>query len=184
MGLSTVQGIVDQHQGFIEVSSRPGMGTTFAIFFPAAEGATPLEVQDQLVERLSGSEHILIVDDEKMLADLGAMMLSEAGYRVTTETDSRRALERIRHREEAFDLLLTDQTMPGMTGQELVCEIRKSAALMPVILCSGYSNRFSDQEIHDCGIDAYCTKPFEMTELLHSVRTVLDRHATAVRPTA
>lgn len=175
MGLSTVQEIIDQHGGLIRVESRPGQGSKFELFFPLTdflEGAPQL--QDEVTTR--GTENILLVDDEKELTDLAEEMLSELGYHVTAVTSSVEALELIIEKPDHFGLVVTDQTMPGLTGQELAVEIGKVNVDIPVVLCTGYSNKVSVEQIAEYNISAFCRKPLGLSEFSGIIRGVLDRN--------
>ncbi len=175
MGLATVQGIIDQHTGFTKVNSNLSTGTTFELYFPLLT-----EQHDQLAtppekHMPGGTEHILFVDDDAMLTELSEVMLSDMGYRVSTSTDSRRALQLFCSAPTTFDLLITDQTMPGLTGFELIQEALKIRPNLPTILCTGYSSKISEQDAKLMGVSAYCMKPLEMMDFLQTVRTVLDQ---------
>ena len=178
MGLATVQGIVEQHEGIIRVASRPGSGTTFTLHFPEYLRDTEEEAASAATELPKGNERVLFVDDDEMLADLGRLMLSELGYEVTVACDSRQALQLIRAQPRAFDLLFTDQTMPHLTGRELIREVRKVRPDLPTILCTGYSSRINEADARTLGISAFCLKPLEMPELAAALRTALDSSAT------
>lgn len=173
MGLSTVLGIVQLHDGFITVDSQLGKGTTFNLFFPIID-AVANNNSETLVDFPGGTEHILFVDDELMLASLGEQMLKEVGYRVTAMTNSTKALQLFSESSESFDLVVTDQTMPQLTGQELIAELKKIRADIPTILCTGHSNVINAQLAQQLGINAFCSKPLILAELLQVVRRTLD----------
>ncbi len=178
IGLTTVQGIVSQHGGFIRVASRPFVETTFELYFPLVADAPEETGVVADLECLSGSERILIVDDDETLASLSESMLEDAGYQVTVETDSARALELLTSHSADFDLLITDQTMPKLTGYDLIREVRKIKPQLPTILCTGYSSQISEPEARALGVNAYCLKPIEMSEFLKTIRTVLTESET------
>ena len=170
MGLSTVQGIVDQHQGVIKVDSSPEQGTIFELYFPKIRG-------DQLIADIQegtywGNGNILLVDDDKMLLDLIDQMLTNLGYKVTTATGGAQALELLQDNPDKFDLLFTDQAMPEMTGEELSQKIKQLGFKLPIILCSGYHNPVNNVEIA-----AFCSKPIRLPELSKVVRKVLTSSA-------
>ncbi len=174
MGLSTVQGIVEQHHGFIKVQSQPEQGTTFELFFPVVDGDEAPKASDREDNSAQfGAGHILFVDDEKMLLDLGEQILTALGYQVTTEINSDNALERFRENPDRFDLVITDQTMPNLSGKELSQEIHKLNPDLPIILCTGYSSKISEEDAGDFGISTYCTKPLKISELSKLVKDVL-----------
>ena len=173
MGLSVVHGIVAAHGGFIEVQSDPGKGTTFKIFFPATkeESRSALEIEE---EPPTGNERILFIDDEQSMAKLGQLMLERLGYKVQTETNPRKALELFASNPEQFDLIMTDTTMPGMTGDQLIKEILKIRPGMKTILCTGYSQRVDEESARAIGAKAYALKPLDRKQLAMTVRKVLD----------
>jgi CheY-like chemotaxis protein len=121
-----------------------------------------------------GTERILFVDDEKTLVDLGLQILERLGYRVTTRTSSLEALELFMVQPDNFDLVITDMTMPNMTGDEFAAKIMEIRADIPVILCTGYSERISKDKAHKIGIKEFVLKPIIMSDMATTVRKVLD----------
>ena len=174
MGLATVQGIVEQHEGFIEVDSRPGQGTVFRLYFPEYPAVEEADPEMAVADLPRGRERILFVDDDEMLADLGRMMLSELGYEVTVLCDSHEALKEFRRNPWEYDLLFSDQTMPGLTGKELIRQVRQVRPDLPTVICTGYSNRLQEADAQELGINAFCMKPLELPELAVALRTALD----------
>lgn len=172
MGLSTVQGIIEQHGGFVTVHSVPDEGTRFELYLPEIPPPAPEQATASVPPR--GEERVLFIDDDPALVDLGRMMLEELGYRVTTATESLSALELISDNPQDYDLIITDQAMPEMSGSELVQQVHNIRPELPTILCTGYSQRINRQQAKDLGISAYCMKPLEFTELASTVRNVLD----------
>ena len=179
MGLSTVQGVINQHGGLIKVCSEIGSGTTFDLYFPLNESlSTENHRDDKLVESKSGSERILFVDDDPMLTDIVGQMLKELGYQFTSVSNAQEALELVSNHPQDYDLVITDQTMPGMTGKDLAQKIKENCPTLPVILCTGYSSKISEENIDQYGISAYCNKPLRLSEFSQSIRTVLDQKTT------
>lgn len=176
MGLASVQGIVEQHGGVIRVDSAPGLGSRFALYFPLSQAETTEEISQEIVEPPQGREKILLVDDEPMLVELGQSMLEELGYQVSPLTDSRQALDLFVANQHFFDLVITDQTMPGLTGRELIAQVKQLRPELPTILCTGYSSKISEAEAQEYKIDGYCLKPLDLHELARAVRRVLDRN--------
>ena len=174
MGLSTVQGIIDQLRGLIRVHSTPGKGTTFDLHFPITQ-EKHIQIAPKNTSMPTGAEKILLVDDEEMLLELASEMLRDAGYDVTCQSNSLQALEVIKQTPQTFDLIVTDQSMPELTGRELTKKVREINADIPIILCSGHSNSLSEEEAEQLDIQKFCHKPLEMSELLQSVRQVLDK---------
>ncbi len=175
LGLAVIHGIVQDNRGVIRVKSTPGEGSSFAVYLPVfkKENFTGHD-SDKKTIPLGGTEHILVVDDELLIVRATQRQLENVGYRVTASSDSKEALEKILSGPEQFDLLITDQTMPGMTGSELTLAVRKVKPDMPVILCTGHSDLVSKEKALAAGIDKYVTKPIAGNELFQVVRSVLD----------
>ena len=173
MGLATVQGIVAQHGGIIKVNSIPAQGTVFDLYFPRID-KTISETNPTNKDMPKGTEKILLVDDDEMLAKLGKLTLSEMGYQVVSMTKSTEALKLFSANPDHFDLVITDQTMPGLTGKDLIHELKKIRVDTPTILCTGYSSKIDKEQAQQHGIDAFCMKPIDLLELLQTVRQVLD----------
>lgn len=174
MGLATVHGIVASHGGTITVSSSVGEGTAFEILLPRAESKSKEEITDD-TKALTGRESILLVDDEEPLALLGKRTLQRLGYNVTTRTSSVEALEAFGAQPNKYDLVITDQTMPNMTGAELAVEIMRIRPSTPVILITGYSEVITPEKAKQLGIRDYLTKPLVVKELGKAVRSILDQ---------
>jgi CheY-like chemotaxis protein len=179
MGLSTVQGIIKKHGGLIKVESVVGRGTTFALYLPLVEqgGSATVGLPDQVIP--GGSEKILFVDDDPLVAELVKQMLLCSGYTVSAMTDSREALTFFTANADHIDLVMTDQTMPGVTGLELFSEVKKIRPNLPTILCTGFSSKVDEQAAAELSISAFMQKPFKMPSLLQTVRQVLDESYNA-----
>lgn len=174
MGLSVVHGIVVSHGGMIKVESKPRQGTTFRVFFPVIQ-AEPAEKKSEIpAPTAAGTERILFVDDEEAIAEMSGMMLKRLGYMVTARSSSLEALATFKSNPDDFDLVVTDQAMPHMSGAELAVEVLKVRQDMPVILCTGHSRMISEKEAKKIGIKEFCIKPLEMRILAETVRKVLD----------
>ena len=175
LGLSVVHGIVKNHGGSINVFSKPGQGTTFHVFLPVApDPDTVAEVGASAAEiSPAGNENILLVDDEQEVVNMEEEVLASFGYGVTVCTSSEDALQRFREQPELFDLVITDMTMPKMTGDQLAKEILTIRPDMPVILCTGYSEKINKDKAKAMGIRKYIVKPFDMHEFVAAVRDVL-----------
>jgi PAS domain S-box-containing protein len=176
LGLAVVHGIIEGYNGVIEVESEPGQGCTFRIFIPALkEDNSTLEEQKIEATSLIGTERILVVDDEPLLVRINQRVLEDFGYSVTGMTDSREALEAIQTRPQQFDLLVTDQTMPGLTGSELAKAVLEIIPTLPIIICTGHSAIISEGEALALGIRKYLYKPIHGDELAKTVRMILDK---------
>jgi two-component system cell cycle sensor histidine kinase/response regulator CckA len=176
LGLSVVHGIVNSHHGRISVKSETGKGTTFSILFPAVnKRETPYEPK-KLQELATGNERILFVDDEDSMVELNQQRLERLGYGVTGVGDPMEALALFRSEPKSFDLIITDMTMPHLTGDKLAQEILKIRPDVPIILCTGYSDKISEENAREFGIRKYIEKPIEMETLAKAVRDVLDGH--------
>lgn len=172
LGLAVVHSIVKSHNGHISVESDPGKGTVFEILLPRIIGE--IEQEEESGKPLPrGSEKILFIDDEDILVELGGRMLSYLGYQATTCKRPLEALEIFRARPDAFDLVITDMTMPGITGDRLAAEIIKIRRNTPVILCTGFNERITENEAKEIGVKAFLTKPVTMRDLANVIREVL-----------
>jgi two-component system, cell cycle sensor histidine kinase and response regulator CckA len=170
MGLPVVHGIVTRHGGHITVTSEPGKGSTFTIVLPKAESAIPEE--ELLQERTlpEGKGRILFVDDEELLIGLAEVMLPGLGYSVETARDSLAALERVRGAPEAFDLVITDQTMPHMTGLELARELRRIREDLPILLSSGNIHDLSHEDMRAAGVKGFIQKPYRKDQMARAIQ--------------
>jgi CheY-like chemotaxis protein len=176
MGLAVVHGIVTQHGGAIRVQSVPDQGASFQVYLPVQEAAPRLAAPP--TESLSsGQGCILFIDDEQALVSMGQEFLELLGYDVVTETSSKDALALFIRQPERFDLVITDMTMPGMTGARLAQELRRIRPELPIILCTGFSRHLNEEEAKTIGIDAFLMKPFVLRELAETIRTVLHKQA-------
>ena len=173
MGLSVVYGVVENHGGKIFVTSELGKGSTFHVYFPFTE--LKAEKKQEIAEPLpSGKERILFVDDEEMLASLGKEIVERLGYAATVKTDSVEALELFKNNPEKFDLVITDQTMPNMTGAELAKQLLQVKPGLPIILCTGYSSKVDKEKAKKIGISEFASKPLNRRDIAKLIRQVLD----------
>ena len=173
LGLSVVHGIVRNHSGGIYAYSEPEKGSTFHVYLPAVERESGEQNETERPVPY-GTERILFVDDEPMLIDLGEQLLKSLGYEVTTRTSSTDALELFRKQPDQFDLVITDMTMPNMTGDILTRELLKIRPDIPVILCTGFSSKISKEKAKEIGIRAFVMKPILRRTIAETVREVLD----------
>jgi two-component system, cell cycle sensor histidine kinase and response regulator CckA len=177
MGLSVVHGIVKGHGGDITVESEPEKGSIFKVFFPKNQEKNPKkEVSKCATPLLKGVERILIVDDEKTVTDVMEQMLVELGYHVTSYNNSLAALEFFRLHPFSFDLVISDMTMPKMTGAKLISEIHRVRPDIPVIMATGNREEINPEQAEAFGIRFFLLKPPSIEDLSHAVRDVLDSH--------
>ncbi len=174
MGLAVVHGIVKHHNAAITVASEPGKGTLFEVLFPLIEAEA--EQEAGVPEAVpTGNEKILLVDDEASLVKMVKRMLEMQGYQVETKGNPVEALELVRLEPDRFDLIITDMTMPQMTGDKLTKEILSIRPDMPIILCSGFSEKIDAEKAKGLGIRKYIEKPLDMSDFVADVRKVLDK---------
>jgi CheY-like chemotaxis protein/anti-sigma regulatory factor (Ser/Thr protein kinase) len=174
MGLAVAHGIVKDHGGDIKVYSKLGEGTTFSVYLPLIK-SRPVEQKTATAELApTGTEHILFVDDEEYLVFMTQQILERLGYRVTSRTSSVEALEAFKAKPDEYDLVITDMTMPNMTGVELSARLKEIKPDIPIILCTGFSEMIDEDKAKNMGIKAYIMKPILKDEIGGAIRKVLD----------
>ena len=173
MGLAVVHGIVTGHGGDIFAHSEPGRGASFSVFLPAVKKRIEPEATAEILPP-SGTESILFVDDELALANAGKHMLESLGYEVVTQTSSKEAFELFASEPDRFDVVITDMTMPGITGDQLAQKLMEVRSDLPVILCTGFSARINEEKALALGIRAFITKPVLKKQIAETIRKVLD----------
>jgi CheY-like chemotaxis protein len=168
LGLSVVHGIVDGHNGAVVVESDPGAGAVFRVYLPRVEANSPSVSAD--TEKIpGGNERILLVDDEEVIVNSVRNMLELLGYQVTGLTKSQEALRRFSEDPSRFDLVISDQTMPTMTGEELGRAIKRIRPGIPIIICTGYD------DFSSTGFEAFLKKPYTVREAAAAIQSVLGR---------
>jgi len=174
MGLAIIHGIVKNYGGFVSCVSEHGKGTTFQVFLPVSTQDMPAE--EEMLDALpTGKEEVLFVDDEEVIAELAKELLERLGYSVTVRKSSLAALETFSSQPDKFDVVITDHTMPRMTGIELSRQMLKIRPDLPIILCTGYTSATSEAEARLLGIKEFAFKPISIQHMVRLIRKVLDR---------
>ena len=172
LGLAVVQGIINSHGGAITVESEVGKGATFHVYIPTIQREVAMDEVESTALPM-GHERILLVDDEQPLVEIGKQMLERLGYNVAARTSSIEALELFKAQPNRFDLVITDIVMPNMTGEKLAEKLMAIRADIPIILCTGYSEKFTRRQASDMGIQSFLMKPLVMRDLAGTVRQAL-----------
>lgn len=175
MGLAVVHGIVDNHTGRIEIDSSPGRGTTVDVYLPLAEHHDDAGASGEPPELQHGSERIMFIDDDTMVVDVIERMLEQLGYHVAAFEDSEVALRAFLEEPQAYDLVVSDLTMPGLMGDELARRIHEHSPELPIVICSGYNEAVDVAQLKRCGVRDFLKKPAQLPELAGTLRSVLDR---------
>jgi len=173
MGLSVVHGIVHSHGGSIYAYSNPGKGSAFRVFLPVFKRR--LESEERIERPIpTGTERVLFIDDEPAIVNIGKQTLELLGYDVVTRTSSIEALEFFKTQPDSVDIVITDLTMPNMTGEELAKELMQIRPDIPIILCTGFSVRMDEKKAMGMGIRAFVSKPILKREIAETIRKVID----------
>lgn len=175
LGLAVVHGIVKNYRGSVSIQSQVGKGTVFKVFLPLVEPMDEEEGKQNGSDFSRGTEHVLLVDDETAIVNVGIKVLGNLGYTVTGRTSSEKALEDFKTDPEKYDIVVTDMTMPGMVGTKLSKEIKQIRPDIPVIICTGFSNQIDAKKASSMGFQGFILKPFLAGDLSVVIRQVLDR---------
>jgi CheY-like chemotaxis protein len=181
MGLAVAHGIVTSLNGAITVESEVGKGSIFHVVIPLME-QTGQQAASAIIPVPRGTEHVLFVDDEKDIVNMVGKMLKTLGYTPVTCMRSQDALALLREAPDRFDILITDQVMPGMTGKDLVREAHRLRPNLPVLLCTGFSKTLTDEELIEGGVREVLMKPIVLRQLAEAIRRVLTQKPPDIKP--
>ncbi len=176
LGLSVIHGIVKNHRGDITAASSPGKGATFTVYLPVIEDGD-VQIENEPVNGAAkGTERILLIDDEEQIVAMERQMLENLGYTVTARTDSVEALKEFSKQPHNYDLVITDMTMPHMSGDQLAKKLLDIKPDIPVILCTGFNEDITEEKALSMGIQKFVMKPVIKNDLATTIRSVLDRN--------
>lgn len=176
LGLSLVDGIVKSLYGNITVESRVNEGSVFCVYLPASESESAIHTVAERTKAPLGTERIMVIDDREQIINMEKRMLEKLGYNVTTQLNSNEALEKFRENPNNFDLIITDMTMPDITGDKLAKKVLDIRPDMPIILCTGIGDTPNEKKNRSIGVKATVLKPVVMNELAETIRDVLDNN--------
>ncbi|MEN6474594.1 MAG: PAS domain S-box protein [Syntrophaceae bacterium] len=179
LGLAVIHGIVKRHGGGITVTSEEGRGAEFRVYLPLSRSTAAVTEARATKQSPTGNERILFIDDELDLVEIAAQILKPLGYDVTTRTSSVEALELFRAKSDYFDLVITDLTMPNMTGDTLSMRLLQIRPDIPIILCTGFSRELTKEKALRLGVRDFLLKPIDYGELAIAIRMILDAQAQA-----
>ncbi|MCP3921824.1 MAG: PAS domain S-box protein [Desulfobacterales bacterium] len=174
LGLAVVHGIVASSRGFIDVISEPKHGTAFHIYLPVYTGVVEQSLNKKEIQLIRGNETIMFVDDEVMILDIIKRKFTQYGYKIHTYSNGEQAYQEFSRDMDKYDIIITDMTMPHMTGADLTLKILEICPEIPVILCTGHSELVNRDKALNLGAKAFCEKPLNTNQLLLTVRKVLD----------
>lgn len=174
LGLAVVYGILTEHKGDIKVYSEKGLGTTFNVYLPLMKKSDEAISTEKELNKLTGTERILLVDDEKSVVRLEKLMLERLGYNVSAMSNSLEALEIFNSNPDGYDLVISDMTMPNMTGDQLAQELMAIRPDIPIVICTGFSERINKEQAEANKVKGFLMKPVIKSEMAQMVREVLD----------
>ena len=182
LGLSVIHGIIKNHGGDITVRSQPGKGATFTVHLPIIDDIAEEIISVETNRPTEGCERILLIDDEEQIIDIERQILERLGYKVTPQTDSEEALAKFKAQPDLYDLVITDMTMPKITGDLLARKLMDIKPDIPVILCTGFNETITEEKALALGIDKFVMKPIIKDDLADAIRSVLDNPKASHKP--
>jgi len=174
LGLSVVQGIVKSFNGSVQIQSEPNKGTIVSVYLPILNKRSNQTIPEKTYSTQIGAETILLVDDEEPIMKMEQKILERLGYNVIAKTGSVEALEAFKSNPNKYDLILTDMTMPNMTGIQLAYEIKSIKNEIPIIICTGFSDQINEESFEKLGVQGFVLKPLVIGQLSHKIREILD----------
>ncbi|WP_028315932.1 response regulator [Desulfatibacillum aliphaticivorans] len=174
LGLAVAYGIVKEYGGEIKLNTSPGAGSTFSVYLPLIKEAAAVEQVKPTPEIIRGNERILLVDDEPAIARIGQVMLERLGYKVTVLLSGQDALEKFKTESDSYDMVISDMAMPHLTGDQLAAELKKIRPDIPIVICTGFSERINKENAAAIGVKGFLMKPIVKQEMASMIRGVLD----------
>jgi len=174
LGLAVVYGILTEHKGDIKVYSKEGKGTTFNVYLPLMMKSDEAILTEEVFKKLTGTERLLLVDDEESVVRLEKQMLERLGYNVSARTNSLEALETFNSNPDGYDLVISDMTMPNLTGDQLAQKLMSIRPDIPIVICTGFSERINKEQAEANKVKGFLMKPVVKSEMAQMVRKVLD----------
>jgi CheY-like chemotaxis protein len=173
LGLAIVSNIVKQRNWHLEVESKVGAGTIFRIYFPTLPKDIALTPKATVTPFVAGAEHILLVDDDRLVNKLGTTFLEKLGFKATSFLDSQKALDEFQQKAQDYQLVITDYSMAQLSGPQLIQRIRRIRSDIPILLITGYANLATPENLQEWGCDGIITKPYNLKQLNNSIQRVL-----------
>ncbi len=173
IGLSIVHRIVNNHEGYVNIESKTGIGTEVCIYLPKGDNLA-IDKRDNILQKINGAENVLLIDDDKTVMEVINEILKKLGYNVTAFANGLKAIDHFKKNAEKYDIVISDQIMPEISGLEIAKKIRKINERIPFVIITGKKNMFHEETLKDSGIDIVIPKPFRMEKFSQKIREILD----------